>query len=258
MAIQKRTKSETVDETKNEKPAFEETGETTAEEVHAEASTTSTKDRIEEAAAKHATTVATRTQSTAVAVHRQIISPFEPMKNAFTVNFDTLLALQANQGNFMTKLDGDSLGESITLELLSFQDNYILATGEDQSDEEAAKLVKYSDDGITTKDGRDCKEYIQELLDADYPKAKMSKRVVLVGALVDPGKMKDLEGTLVQIDLPPTSKAAFDRYQIQTAYDVSKGKYDAESAKLLRMTCSTQKKDKLAWTVVDFKRFQAK
>lgn len=273
--IKKSAVKETTTEAAKPNPSFEEVNDNddvggdaaaaSAETATASASASATvdnHDRIAEAATAHAakkesTAVAPRASNTAVAVpQRSIVSPFETMKSAFHVDYDTLLQVQGNQGQFMTKADKKSLGDTITMELMSFQDNYVISPGEEGP--EAAKLVKYSDDGVTTKDGLDCKEYLKELIEAGYEKSKLSQRSVLVGVLLSSLKQKELEGTLFQIDMPPTSKKAFDRYQIQSAYDTSKGKYTVEAAKIIQMSCRVDSKSMNGqtkdWTVVDFSR----
>lgn len=264
MAIAKKVKDtnqDAADQVTKGSPDFEkgedETSENEGSTVQADTAEKDTADRVAEAAAKHSeapAVIAAKTSAVSTSVTR-VVSPIATLKDALHVDYDTFLQIQAVQGNFSDKLADKSLGDKIVLELLSFQSSHILATGEDQNNEAAAKLVKYSDDGSTTKDGRDCKEYINELLDAGYEKAKMSERCILVGSLVDSGKLPELEGQLVQIDLPPTSKKQFDRYHLQCGFDVLKGKYDAKSTATMEMTCTIAKNGKLSWTVVNFARF---
>lgn len=191
----------------------------------------------------------------AVAVRRESVNPFESIKGAYHVDFNTLTNLQVTNGNFMDKEGSRPLGDSIVLALMSFQDNYVISPGVDG--EQAKKLVKYSDDGIVTKDGLNAADYLHELKTiGGYSKARMDKRVVLVGALVNAGKLPEMTDTLVQIDLPPSSKALFDRYQIQTAYDVRMNKYTAEEAMMLTMTTKIVKNGaSQIYTLVNFQRF---
>jgi len=214
--------------------------------------------RVAAAAEVHAVAVARTAPSAVAVVGKRAISPFENLKEVYKVSYDTLEALKASQGNISIKSSGVSLGDSVAMELLSFQANFVITPNEDS--EEAGKLVKYSDDGKVCSDGTEVSEYLRELKDAGYDKAKLVERCVLVGALTDPGKQKSLMDTLVQIDLPPTSKAQFERYQIQCAFDIKRSKYTLEQASMLRLTCKVENGvkggKKTDWTVVLFTREQ--
>jgi hypothetical protein len=180
-----------------------------------------------------------RPANTAVATQRTSANPFADMRDAYVVDYNTLAQLMATNGNFMDKESGAMLGDSIDLQLMSFQDNFAISPGVDT--DEAKKLVRYSSDGVHTKNGENCMEYLKSLKDAGYVKASMSKRVILVGALVNPGKIAAMKDSLVQIDLAPSSKSLYDRYTIQSAYDVGRGKVTKEQASLLRLTAKVTK-----------------
>lgn len=184
------------------------------------------------------TAIATQ-QVNAVATTSASINPFAEMKNAYTVDYNTLAQLMATNGNFMAKEDGAMLGDKIVLQLMSFQDNWVVSPGSDT--DEAKKLVRYSNDGINTKDGEDIAQYIADLKAAGYNKAYLSKRVIIVGALVDAGKLPAMVDTLVQIDVAPNSKALFDRYTIQSAFDVGRGKVTKEQAGKIQLTAKVTK-----------------
>ena len=185
------------------------------------------------------TAVATTHPAGAVVVASTAINPFAEMKNAYTVDYNTLAQLLASNGNFMTKEDNILLGDTVVLQLMSFQDNWVVSPGADT--DEARKLVRYSNDGINTKDGEDIAQYISDLKAAGYNKAYLSKRVILVGALLDAGKAPQLNETLMQIDLAPTSKSLYERHVIQSAFDVGRGKKTAEQVSKIRMTAKVTK-----------------
>lgn len=212
-------------------------------------------DPIATAAANHQ--VAVQHKSSAVAVAgAQVVSPFVALQSAYRVNYDTLMALQATNGNILEKTSGKELGKVICLELMSYQKNFVVSTGVDS--DEARGLVRYSDDGVTLKDGTPVDQYLKELKDADYDDAKISERCVIVGALTDPGAAPELQDTLVQIDLPPSCKTLFDRYQIQASYDLKKNRCTLEEAIQIKITCRVEKKligaKTVIWTVTDFTR----
>lgn len=173
----------------------------------------------------------------------------DSLKDAIRVEFNTLVQVQAVQGTFSEKEKEVSLGDTIEMELMSFQDNYVCSPNADEADTD---LVKFSDDGITAKDGTDMAEHLRTLL-LDWPKAKITKRVVLVGPLLSRSKGDGLVDELVQLDLPPTSKAMFDRYMANCAWKIKSGKLDPEASKRIKLTARVAKgSGTIKYTVVDF------
>lgn len=175
----------------------------------------------------------------------------ERYKDAFKVDWNTLHRVQAVQGSFVdVENNKKEIGKSITLELLSFQDNWQISPGTDV--ESDAQYVRYSDDGVTTTQGENCAEYLAAMKEAGYEAVKMAKRCTLAGIIVqadDPAVVNQM----VQIDLPPTSKTMFDRYQLQASLDVARGvRQDDEALGTMKMTARVQSKGKFSWTVVEF------
>jgi hypothetical protein len=211
-------------------------------------------ERMAKATAEHqaaqTTAVATKqAHAVAVPVSRDI-SPFKQMENAFHVSFGDLPSVLVTQGNFQFKDGEQSLGGEIVLELLSHQPQFAIGTGEDG--DEAAKLARYSDDGVTTTQGEDVVTYIADLKGAGYDDTKMTQRIVIVGAIHEAAKNSEGNvGKLVQISLPPTSRAKFNTYTIQSAFDISRGKTTLEQAKMMRLTAKVTTKARLTWTVAE-------
>lgn len=186
----------------------------------------------------------------AVALSSAEIDVIRNLKDAYPVEFNTLTAILPAQGRFSLKETGQALGTKITLDLLSYQDNYVVSPNDDKAPKEH---VRYSNDGVTCSDGTPCLQHLADLKELGYSKAKINSRNVIVGALLNAESTKDIDGTLVQIDLSPMSKAQFLRYQIQTAYDVSKGNKRADEVKTVVLTADVvTNADKKAYTVVKF------
>lgn len=228
----------------------------------------SAQERLAEAAAKHATEKpAEESKSTAVAVPagsqvakaKPMVNPLEQLKNAFPLEFDTLRQLVITNGNITDKATGRVLGTNMGAEILTFQDQWVVSPGTDG--DEGKEHVRYSDDGKTTTKGEDVAEYLAQLKTSGFPKANVSERVVLGLAILElsaKGKkeMPDLEGTLAQVSLPPTSKATFKRYQMDQAFKIGKGFVPAEGAQNVRIDCDVAKRGDMSWTVADFKRYE--
>ena len=171
-------------------------------------------------------------------------------KDAFKVDWNTLHRIQAVQGSFVdVENNKKEIGKSITLELLSFQDNYQISPGTDV--ESDAQYVRYSDDGITTTMGENCAEYIAAMKEAGYEAVKMAKRCTLAG-IVHVADDPEMVNQMVQIDLPPTSKNMFDRFQMQASLDVARGIRQEDQLNPMKMTARVQSKGKNSWTVVEF------
>lgn len=207
----------------------------------------------EQAAAAPSTSTAVTTKAAgAVVRHQPMADPLKDLEGAFPVTFDSVRNLIITNGNVMDRQSNNALGSEIVLELMSFQKQFVCSPGVDG--DEGKEYVKYSDDGITTNDGMNCQEYIKHLQQTDFPEAKMSERLVIVGGLSNPGSMPELKDTIVQISLPPTSRGAFTQYRIDTAYKVKKGLATPDGSELVRIKCKLQTKGKMTWTVAEFSR----
>lgn len=193
-------------------------------------------------------------KSSAVAAPRSLVDPLKALENAFRVEYDTLRNLVITNGNVMDKDTTKALGDVVGIELLSFQSQWVVSPGVDG--DEAKEHVRYSDDGQTTSlDGEDCMEYLARLKANGYPDAKMSERTVICGSIFEPGKLKDLKDSLVQINLPPTSKAAFQRYRMDQAFKIGKGLIDGAGAERIKLECALTTKGGNTWTVASFTRW---
>ena len=186
----------------------------------------------------------------AVAPNKVNVNVISQLKDALPVDFNTLTQLQANQGKFKDKETDKNLGETITLELLSWQDSYVVGPNDTKAPKE---LVKYSEDGVTAKDGTDMAEHLAYLKDQGFSKAKKQHRCVLVGALIEAEKDKSLVGQLVQIDLSPQSRSTFMRYNINTVWQLKSGKQSEDAVKTVVLTAVAAKgPDNTDYTRVDF------
>lgn len=198
------------------------------------------------------TTAVAPVRSTAVAMAGRPVDVIaEDFKNKLPLEWNTLHRLQANNGNFLDlENQKKPLGDEITLNLMTYQDNWQISPGTDDAND--TQYVRYSDDGITTKQGENCQEYLQAMKEAGYVEAKMTQRVTLAGEIVRCAKVPDMEGKLVQIDLSTTSKNMFNRHQFQVSLDVARNKVDREATGLLKMTATVASGKGRSWTQVAF------
>ena len=160
------------------------------------------------------------------------------LQDAFRVEFDSLPGIGASQGTFSLKTDDADLGTELKLQLLSYQSSWTASPNDLKADSE---LVKYSDDGITSKDGVNLLAHIEDLKSQGYSKAKINHRVVLVGELLSSAKDTDTVGELVMIDLPDSGRRAFNTFCLQVSYAVAKGRKTAEEAAVLTLKTTVEK-----------------
>lgn len=187
------------------------------------------------------------------------MDPFKPLENALKVDWNTLPRVMATNGGFQNKETQKMMGETIAVEILSIQEHYVVSPGGDIDDEESRPFLKYSDDGITTREGESVAECVQRAIDAGYTKAARKHRCILVGALIDPGsKTPEMLDDLVQIDLAPNSFKNFNQHRFTTAYKVGKGKALAEGSTTVRMTGLVKNENKMNWTEATFAAYVPK
>lgn len=171
-------------------------------------------------------------------------------EKAYPVDWNTLDRVQANNGKFLDlgKNKAD-MGDTIQMQLLSWQQTWQISPG--SNDPSSKEFVRYSEDGVVTKQGENIAEYLEKLRE-QFPKAKMDERCTLVGVLVGSEKDSRLEGELFQIDLSSTSRAEFDKYRLATAYKIGKGLLDPAAAQLMTMTAEVASFKENSWTLVRF------
>lgn len=173
------------------------------------------------------------------------------LKDRLRLEWNTLDRIQATNGVFMDKGKDLSLGDEVQLRLLTWQDVWQISPGSD--DKEAKDHVRYCDNPNTLPDGTPVVDYLTRLREEfRYTKASCDHRVVLGGVLEAVSKDSRLLGELVQIDLPKTSKAEFDKYQAGTAYKVGKGLLKPHQAQVMTMTAEPVSANGRNWTIVRF------
>lgn len=175
----------------------------------------------------------------------RIVNLFAHLQDAMPVDYDTLPKIELKASGFTLEMDGVkvSFGDTLVFEVMSYQASFVVSPG--VSGAEASALVKYSDDGKFTKDGRSCTEYLNELLQ-DYPNASIKERCVVVFDLVGaPNAAKDVseyfESRPFQIDLPPTSRKNFHSYFTVANFLVTKGRLPKDRVQFVKARVSEKR-----------------
>lgn len=196
----------------------------------------------------------------AVAKSTRMVNLFAPLLNAMPVEYNSFKRLEAKASGFvMQDVDSKiSFGDTIVFEVISYQTSFVVSPG--VSGAEAGSMVKYSDDGKFTKDGRSCTEYLAELLQ-DYPNASIKERcVVVIDLLGAPKAAKDVteyfEAQPYQLDLSPSSRKNFYSYFDVANFSVNKGRLSPDCVQFLKAIVSeksgTVKGSKIDWQEVAF------
>lgn len=217
-------------ETTNAK--FEDEGENVADE----AQVTETAQVEQPAQASTSTAVAQVQATPAALAARDILKKgsLSVLKDAFHIEWNSVERILAAQGQFKFKDNDHKLGEEIGITLMSYQDRWVCSPNDDKADKE---LVKYSDDGFTATDGTDLKEHLAGLKADGYSKAKIEKRMVILGELTSESGKTESEriGSLVQIDLPPTGVGSFNTYLLQAAFALGKERKTFEECQSMKL-----------------------
>lgn len=181
----------------------------------------------------------------------QECSILEALKDAITVQWNTLERVKANQGRFAT--ESANLGDELHVTLISWQQQWQASPGGTQSPE-TKKLVRYSSDGVYINDTTDSiKEYVNEMKRAGHSQAKLSERVVLVMQIEGGSpKVAPMLGQLCQIDLPPTGKDKFRAFRLRQANDLANGRTTVDQATRLKLTTTITKNGDNEYTLVTF------
>lgn len=188
--------------------------------------------------------------SSSLAVRMAQVDPFTKMENAIKVDYNTLTRIMVTNGNIQNKDTKQLMGPEATIELISIQKHWVMSPGGDQKDEESLEYLKFSDDGITVRGtGQLMTEAQQIAVDASYEKARIVERLILVGMMIDAGKLAStMNGELVQMDLAPRSKDNFNRHRVSTAFRIGRELQEPKGAEVVKITCDVQSKGSNNWT----------
>ena len=135
------------------------------------------------------------------------------------------------------------------MEVLSFNDRYVLSTGED--DPKSNELVRFSLDGkFVDGTGEPVNDYLDSLREQGYEGASVKKYLAIYGML----EHEDMS-EIVQIQVPPTSVSRFTRHQINEGVRISRlraqGQEVVESSRI-KLTQFKQKGKSSQYAMIDF------
>ena len=185
-------------------------------------------------------TAISKAKTTAVSTPRpRIMAAYCEWQNAITPQEVASLGVGAfpritvDLGGFV--MDKDPLGQEIKIDLVSWNNRFMVTTGAD--DEESKKKIKVSYDGETIMEtGESVAEVLAQLREDGYTKASCKGYVDLFGMLVFAnGKALTAdESTFVQVQLSPESVKKFKAFQVETGYKAGIAKMEVSSTIVLK------------------------
>jgi hypothetical protein len=182
----------------------------------------------------------------------KLVLPLEDLKNALPpMEFGTLPRIKANQGCLEHDDDGD-IGKSITIEVISFNDRYVVSPNQNGAD---ASFCRYSYDNAVLNDGSEMSvaEHIQELKDEGFTKACSKRYVDLIAVLVDAENDCDDIGQMVQLQLSPESVKQFDRLKMNIL-TANRGQKDVAAVGNIIVTAKKKTYNTNTFTLMTFKQ----
>ena len=178
------------------------------------------------------------------------------LRNALHVTWEDFNSINASpSGHFQVKTgagDPVKLASSLTLKLVSFQDQYVSAAKDTEA--QGDNMVKYSDDGVVLNDGSgmtvaEHQQYLKE----QGEDATLSHRMVVVGELLDGGEKAmelGMTGMLVQVVLADTARRNFISHGKQLAYQIANGRMSQDDAIHVKLTAQSAGSGKKQFTLV--------
>lgn len=176
--------------------------------------------------------------------YQQALVDYENVIDPTSVEFNTFRRITVGLDGFEDDQKVD-LGKELRLELMSFNDRWVVSPG--TQDKEATDFVRYSADGKTIDGtGQDINEYLDELIKVEgYKDAAIKRYMSIYGFLTyaNGAEIDVIDRSLVAIQVPPQSKAYFDRYRIESGFKIAAGAMEETNMLVLRQE-KQQGKDK--------------
>jgi hypothetical protein len=145
-----------------------------------------------------------------------------------SLDWNTFPKVVAGLDGFSLTEGNVDLGKVIKVDLLSWSFTWTASPGVD--DDDAKALVRYSDDGETIsrgdEAGQSIHDYVKRLKEVEgYDKAAVKQYINLYGFMTFARgeDVPDIDRTIVAVQVPPQSKALFDRYNIESGVKIKAG-----------------------------------
>lgn len=185
-------------------------------------------------------TAISKAKTTAVSTPRpRIMAAYCEWQNAITPQEVASLGVGAfpritvDLGGFV--MDKDPLGQEIKIDLVSWNNRYMVTTG--ANDDEAKGKVKVSYDGETIMEtGESVAEVLAQFREDGYTKAACKGYIDLFGMLTyaNGKNLASEENLFVQVQLSPESVKKWKAFQVETGYKAGIAKMEVPSIIVLK------------------------
>jgi len=166
-----------------------------------------------------------------------------------TLKFGTLPRIKASQGALWE--GSNSLGSSISVELISFNDSFAISPCEDKAPK---NLCKFSSDGVNLNNGTGTVDsWIAHLREMGYSNASSKRYLDMVCILEDAEKDNENIGSMVTLSLSPQSVNQFERYCLNATVAKSRGE-DDNAYRKMKITARTKTFDTNMFTLMTFSK----
>ena len=180
--------------------------------------------------------------------------PFKVAENALTVKFNTFPQIQAKQGQFFAADGNKKLGETLVVQLVSFQKQWQVAPGDIDSPQ-SKQFLRYGDNPTFAENGDNMDDVVKLAHAAGFTKAKKQERLLMVVRLIDAGKEQSLNKKIVQLDLAPSSVAGFTRHRLNIAFQIAENELpEGAKPELMKLTAVPKEQNKMSWTEIEFEQ----
>ena len=165
------------------------------------------------------------------------------------VEFGTLPRLNASQGALVC--EGESLGKTAVITMLSFNDSFAITPNENNADSSYCKF-SYDNHVLNDGSGKTVADHLAYLRDEGFENAASKRYVEVVCMLDDADEDHDEIGNMVQVSLSPQSVKQFERYQLGCTVRLKQGKVSPEELGQVRLTAKTKTFGKNTFTLISF------
>ncbi len=221
-AVEAEVKTETVVETKVETAAETKTA------APAETKTVEAETKVEAAASTETAVAVKPATAVSTVVSKKFQASLQEYHNAIDpvgLDFNTFSRVTVGLDGFSDDKQID-LGKEIRLELMSYNDRYVVSPGVDN--DEAKAFVRYSLDGVVIDSGEDAgmlvADYLKNLKEVEgYKDASVKQYLNIVGFLTHANDAEIIpeDRIIISLQVPPQSRAVFSRHQITMGVKVA-------------------------------------
>jgi hypothetical protein len=170
---------------------------------------------------------------------------FDDKQDQFIAPFGTLPRLKASNGNVLDSED-KLLGSYVDVQVVSWNNIWVISPNDPKA---PVELVRYSYDNQTFDEDPSVTvgDYLAEMKQA-WPNAASKQYAEVIAILHGAEKATELLGKMVQLQLSPTSRTAFEGFRLQAAFQIASGTASAEQSDMVRFNVNVVSSRGNSWS----------